>query len=87
MLPGPSNHSIYWCVNPEDSSTYKKYLTNYRPQSELWEGNVFTPVCDSVHRAGVYPNIQWAGGVPPWADTPQADTPYADNPPLGRHPD
>ena len=25
----------------------------YRPQTKLREGNVFTPVCDSVHRGGV----------------------------------
>ena len=24
-------------------------LNVYRPQTKLWEGNVFTPVCDSVH--------------------------------------
>ena len=28
-------------------------VTNfYRPQTKLWEGNVFTPVCDSVHGGG-----------------------------------
>ena len=43
------------------------------------EGNVFTPVCHSVH-----------GGCladTPWADTALADTPWADNrPPPDRHP-
>ena len=24
----------------------------YRPQKKLWEGNVFTPVCHSVHGEG-----------------------------------
>ena len=28
-------------------------LLVYRPQTKLREGNVFTPVCDSVHRVGV----------------------------------
>ena len=27
----------------------------YRPQTNLRKGNVFTPVCDSVHRGGVHP--------------------------------
>ena len=29
------------------------------PANELREGNVFTPVCHSVHSGGVYPSIQW----------------------------
>ena len=28
-------------------------LFHYHPQTKLREGNVFTPVCDSVHRGGV----------------------------------
>ena len=42
----------------------------YHPQTKLREGNVFTPVCDSVHRGrgcipacigqrGLYPSMQW----------------------------
>ena len=31
---------------------------------KLWEDNVFTPVCDSVHRGRcVYASMHWAGGV------------------------
>ena len=30
-----------------------RYTDIYRPQSKLREGNVFTHVCDSVHRGGV----------------------------------
>ena len=59
----------------------------YRPQQELRKGNVFTPVCDSVHKR----RVVWAdtpqadtpspsGQTPPWADTPQAD------PTLGQTP-
>ena len=36
-------------ANPETGA--KTYY--YRPQTTLWEGNVFTPVCDSVHWGGV----------------------------------
>ena len=41
---------------------------------KFWEGNVFTPVCDSVHR-GCVPVCNGQGGVHPQADTPQTDTP------------
>ena len=30
----------------------------YRPQTELWEGNVFTRVCQSVHRGEVDPTLR-----------------------------
>ena len=54
----------------------------------LRKGNVFTPVCHSVHRGEeqVYASIQCEmspsgsrGCTSPWADTPQQ------NIPLGRH--
>ena len=68
----------------------------YCTQMKLRKGNVFTPVCDSVHRGEVY--IPWANTSPPGrhlqADPPrQTDTapgqtpPRADTPrqiPLGR---
>ena len=48
------------------------------PATKLWQGNVFTPVCHSVH-------------TPLWTDTPRTDTPpqadtqWADTP-LGIDP-
>ena len=49
---------------------------NYRPQRKLRKGNVFTPVCHSVHRRG------GGGCTPSWADAPSwADT----SPPRDRH--
>ena len=73
----------------------------YRPKTKLWEGNVFTPVCHSVHRAeGVYLSACWdthtpgqtppgkhpTGQTPPWANThPWADTPPGRHPPPGGH--
>ena len=35
---------------------------NYRPQMKLQEGNIFTGVCDSVHRVGV-----WSRGGGAWS--------------------
>ena len=73
---------------------------NYRPQTKLRKGYVFTPVCHSVHReGGVCPSACWdthtPGQTSPQTDTPQADTPWADPPltdtpqadtHLGKHP-
>ena len=36
----------------------------YRPQTKLREGNVFTGVCDSVHRGVPAPGGVCPGGVP-----------------------
>ena len=45
----------------------------FRPQTKLWEGNVFTPVCHSIHRGIVpYPSLGSPpppGGPPPLEGT------------------
>ena len=57
----------------------------------LRQGNVFTPVCHSVHRGGgVCPSACWDTHTP-WADTPRqtppGQTPLSGQTPLlGRHP-
>ena len=46
-------------------------ISSYRPQTKLWEGNIFTPVCQSFCSQGegvVHPPRQ----IPPWEETPQA---------------
>ena len=43
----------------DSSMEHLKFDYFYRPQAKLREGNVFTGVCDSVHRGGLVP-----GGVP-----------------------
>ena len=52
----------------------------------LGQGNIFAPVCHSVHSGG----STWAGipqaGIPPWAGTPPGQVhPQAGTPPLGRY--
>ena len=48
----------------------------YRPKRSFGQGNIFTPVCHSVH-----------GGVPGQAPPPGRQAPLqADTPPPGRHP-
>ena len=49
----------------------KSRVVYYRPQTKLWEGNVFTGVCDSVHRGMPCPGggawsegSAWSWGVP-----------------------
>ena len=50
----------------------------------LQQGNIFTPVCHSVHGGRYLPQCK-LGYISPWADTPLADTPPGQTP-LGRHP-
>ena len=47
----------------------------YHPQTKLQEGNVFTPVCVSVHKVGIYP-------IACWDTHPSRQT---QPPPTGRH--
>ena len=47
----------------------------YRQQTKLREGNVFTPVCDSVHGGGVYPSMHQ-----------RSHNALARHSPPGRHP-
>ena len=61
---------------------------NYRPQRSCGQGNIFAPVCHSVHRrvsASVHAEIPQP--PPPPADTPQSRHPTgADTPPWSRPP-
>ena len=68
---------------------------NYRPQTKLQKGNVFTPVCDSVHRRGrcTPPGQTPPLGrhtprqtPPPLRQTPRADTPLGKTPPWADTP-
>ena len=76
-------------ANPGGALTYY-----YRPQRSCGQGDIFTPVCHSVHRGvpglgGWYPTRHWGrpprpGTHPPGPDTPppRPNTP----PPQTRHP-
>ena len=52
-------------------------------KQSLGQGNVFTPVCDSVH--GVCLPHCMLGYTPPWQTPPDRHPPWADTP-LHRHP-
>ena len=71
----------------------------YRLQMKLREGNVFTPLCDSVHREGMsarrctFPPPPWTDSPPPWqtlpspswAYTPKTGTEVGSTHPTGMH--
>ena len=70
---------------------YFDSLLNYRPQTKVREGNVFTPVCHSVHRGclplplglGLCVSVSGSRGVctPLWADTPLGKHLHGQTPP------
>ena len=55
----------------------------YRPQRSCGQGNIFTPVCHSVHRGeeGVCLSACWDTPLPLGADPPGADPPGSRPPP------
>ena len=64
----------------------------YRPQRSCGQGNIFAPVCHSVHGGGVV-SQKALRQTPPAADTPPekthppgADTPSDQTPPDQTHP-
>ena len=52
---------------------------HYRPQRSCGQGNIFTPVCHSVHRAGSLPQCMLGYHHPPRSRHP----PQEQTPPLG----
>ena len=57
-----------------------RFFTYYRPQTKLRKGNVFTPVCDSVHRGEVTPP-----GQTPLYPLPETPTAADGTHPAGMH--
>ena len=66
-------------------SLFSKPLYFYRPQRSCGQGNIFTPVCHSVHRGGL---PQCMLGYPPTGSRhpPESRTPWEQNPPLEQNP-
>ena len=58
----------------------------YQPQRSCGQGNIFTPVCHSVHRGGFCLNACWDTNLPPTRHPPGADTPPPDQPPQEQTP-
>ena len=54
----------------------------YRPKRSLGQGNIFTPVCHSVHRSGSASVHAGIPPPPPW----QADAPWQADPTLAGRP-
>ena len=72
-------------ANPNVSNDWKVCVTCYRPQRSCGQGNIFTPVCHSVHGGG---SASVHAGIPhsPWEQTPPEQTPSQDHNPRTRHP-
>ena len=58
---------------------------NYRPQRSCGQGNIFAPVCHSVHRGGVCLGACW-DTTPPEQTPPRSRHPPKQTPPGSRHP-
>ena len=83
-----------------DTHPLRVQILSLPSATKLWQSNVFTPVCHSVHRgvsaslhAGIHPTSQTLGrGVcltvcwdtPP--GRPPGQTPHGQTPPPGTHP-
>ena len=63
-----------------DQCTISNIRHLYRPQRSCGQGNIFTPVCHSVHRGGVCLSACW-DTTPPRSRHPLG----ADTPPASRH--
>ena len=57
----------------------------YRRQQSCSQGNIFTPVCHSVH-GGCLPQCMLGYHIPPRADTPGSRHPRKQTAPRSRHP-
>ena len=67
-------------------SKIKELFFTARKQS-LGQGNVFTPVCDSIHRRGSVYEPLLTGIHTPWADTPRQTPPFGQTSPRAEtHP-
>ena len=60
-------------------------LFNYRPQRSCDQGNIFAPVCHSIHRGGVCLSAWW-DTIPLGADTPRRRHPPEQTPPWEQTP-
>ena len=93
MLLSPSFSGKYKHVSSKKGDIPYTVTNVYRPQRKLREGNVFTPVCHSVHKGRVSASGSGGGclplgpgGVHPPGQTPPRQTPPWADTHLGRHP-
>ena len=60
---------FFFCVVFENNSTLLQIFTDRK--RSLVQGNIFTPVCHSVHRGEYLGRYAPLAGTPPWAGTPR----------------
>ena len=86
------SNGCFFCLQSVGAIVTVFHCCDYRPQTKLWKGNVFTSVCQEFcpQGEGVADTPLWP--TPPWADTSpgrhpsRADTPPGQTHPLARHP-
>ena len=87
-------HSSYTHVMEKPNNTITKFtelvpgkylVFHYRPQRSCGQGNIFTPVCHSVHRGEGSASVHAGIPTPRSRHSPRADTPPEQTPPQSRH--
>ena len=86
--PGAYHNDKCVMINPPGRTTMGGLMkTLHRLQQSCSQGNIFTPVCHSVHRGGVSEADLPPGAVTPRDQTPLgADTPQEQTPPWEQTP-
>ena len=70
-----------------EKNMLKHKVNYYRPQRSCGQGNIFTPVCHSVHGGGGMSEADTPpGSDPPGQTHPGSDTPPVSTPPPGQMP-
>ena len=68
----------------DSKNFFERIIHYYRPKRSFGQGNIFTPVCHSVHRGG---RVLLASPPPPGMETPLEQTPARmENPPQMEEP-
>ena len=82
-VPYVSVTSTFWLVGNKNMTSNDVLIFTARKRS-LGQGNIFTPVCHSVHRGGL-PKCMM-GYHPPDQASPRPGAPRTRHPPQTRHP-
>ena len=77
-------HTMPACTHTH-THTHAKHA-NYWPQQSCGQGNIFTPVCHSVHRGSASVHAGIPPTNPPEGRPPGRQTPLGGRPPGSRHP-
>ena len=77
---------IFWYYVQFARKILRLFSLYYRPQQSCGQGNIFPPVCHSVHGGGVSASVHAGIPHPPSRHPLGAGTPLEQTPPQNRHP-